>query len=75
MIEKRPLGFFPGQATGALIPYDYESDKGATIMRLSSGNQEGEAYYNGGCFFEEADCDTELRPRPCLYPGSCSCRP
>jgi len=56
---ERELKFFPGKAIGPLLaPYDYESNKGARVatiaMNLGTSYHNLPFFFDGGCFFEEA---------------------
>lgn len=57
--EKRDLNFFKGIARGPFLsPYVYGSHKGAAIAFLESKEFKGKifpAYYNGGCYFVDAE--------------------
>lgn len=55
--EERDLKFFPGKAVGPALgcgKFSYQDDRGAAAARISWGDGEAFAYYNGGPCFEQA---------------------
>jgi glutamine amidotransferase-like uncharacterized protein len=51
----RCLEFYPGLAVGPAYgknKYSYQDERGVEAALLAWNNEEGVAYYNGGCFFE-----------------------
>ena len=58
VIEKRELSFFPGNAIGVLYkekPFTYEGHKSAHLALVQSEKESLYTYYNGGCYFENAE--------------------
>lgn len=50
----RELQFFEGPAIGPLVPYCYHNNSGARAIRLFYQDQEVKVFYNGGCYFPNA---------------------
>ncbi len=58
VVGERELRFFPGIAKGPAYgngKFCYDSQEGARIASLSFQNSPSAAYYNGGCFFHQAE--------------------
>lgn len=58
IIANRELGFFPGIAYGPVYAskeFNYENDSGARVVEIQAGGNKIYSYYNGGCFFKEAE--------------------
>jgi biotin--protein ligase len=62
VLGERELSFFPGSAVGpVLAPYDYQSNSGSRIAQIkwqqsdAQENQIYNVYFNGGCYFKDAD--------------------
>lgn len=56
VVGSRELGFFPGTAVGPVYEgFDYDSYAGAKNIELDSAKGEYEVFYNGGCYFANAD--------------------
>ncbi|OGN62165.1 MAG: hypothetical protein A3F09_03060 [Chlamydiae bacterium RIFCSPHIGHO2_12_FULL_49_11] len=56
--SSRELRFFPGRAVGPAFPFPrfcYDSEQGARPARLQVGRESMFAYFNGGCYFENAE--------------------
>lgn len=65
VIGKRDLGFFPGRAVGPAYGrrlFRYDSDAGMEAASIEWGEGEScRAFFNGGCFFENAHLYPEVR--------------
>jgi len=68
VLGERELSFFPGSAVGpVLAPYDYKSKSGARIAQIKWKqsdvpiDQIYNVYFNGGCYFKDADQYTNVR--------------
>lgn len=59
------LNFFEGNGIGPIFGADdfaYQSEKGARVVDIIFDNQETDsAYFNGGCYFENADESKNVR--------------
>lgn len=57
IVGERPLSLFPDSAIGPLFPgFQYHSHEGALATRLTChDNSQISAYYNGGCYFHNAE--------------------
>jgi len=55
VIGERALAFFPGKAIGPMVPYDYQTNKGARAQNILVGNKSIYFYFNGGGYFENAE--------------------
>jgi len=57
VIGKRELALFPGKAIGPVFgPYDYKTKSGARTAQISiSGSGKMNLFFNGGCYFENAE--------------------
>jgi biotin--protein ligase len=56
VLGPRTLALFPTVAKGCLVPYSYNSERGARAMAViptaSGADSSVKVYYNGGCFFQ-----------------------
>jgi glutamine amidotransferase-like uncharacterized protein len=52
IVEPRELSLFSGLGVGPLIPYEYNSRRGARVMEFQTPQKHTcKSYYNGGCAF------------------------
>jgi len=57
VVGLRELAFFPGRAVGPAFgkgKFAYGTQKGATLAKLKWEKGRSSAYFNGGCYFEDA---------------------
>lgn len=63
VVEDRELGFFPGRAIGPILaPYHPKNNQGVKAAQLECSFpnlKQATVFYNGGCFFEEAEAYPE----------------